>query len=234
MELERISSKKSSKRSSRRSSRRSSQSSVFNKNIYECPKTPFHQPTIKKDTDFWFKVNSLKDMKQNKDGFFFKNKNITTGIYLMIILKENPAIIFLLKEYDDLSMNEFKEYPEFEESEWPIYGHSSIYTNEEYKSEWMKETIARDFELKSKKEKNKKKKKDFLKNAEQARSQCFLIYAGKIYYDKKKGIIFWTNHSGHFQPKSENRYLVNLPDNLFISAGSKKIDEKLEKYFSES
>ena len=230
--LKRSSQRSSSKRSSsKRSSQRSSQRSSIKQHINECPKTPFHQPTIERNSSLWLKINSKKDLIKKKENFFIKNKNISTGIYLLIILKENPDIIFLLKEYNDLSMNDYQEYELPQDAEWPTYGHSSIYSNEEYKIEWMKETTARDFESKAKKEKNKKKKHTLLKKANHARSQCFLVYAGQLYYDKKQGIIMWTNHSGHFQPKSENRYLVGFPDNLFVPAGSKKIDERLEEYF---
>ena len=222
----------SSKRSSRKSSQRSSSKiSSIKQHLNECPKTPFHQPTIERNSSSWLKINSKKDLIKKKENFFIKNRNISTGIYLLIILKENPDIIFLLKEYNDLSMNDYQEYELPQDAEWPTYGHSSIYSNNEYRIEWMKETTARDLESKAKKEKNKKKKHNLLKNANYARSQCFLVYAGQLYYDKKQGIIMWTNHSGHFQPKSENRYLVGFPDSLFVPAGSKKIDEKLEEYF---
>ena len=46
--------------------------------------------------------------------------------------------------------------------------------------------------------------------------------------------MLWTNHSGHFQPKEENRYLVNLPDNKFIPMGSQKIQERLEEHIINS
>ena len=70
--------------------------------------------------------------------------------------------------------------------------------------------------------------------AKRIRNQCLLVYAGQLYYDVNTGIVLWTNHSGHFAPKVENRYLVNLPDNLFIPMGSQRIREKLEEHIINS
>ena len=115
-----------------------------------------------------------------------------------------------------------------------MIGHSSIYTSEEMEMEWTKENTARTLESEASLEKNKKKKKKMLKKAKRIRNQCLLVYAGQLYYDVNTGIVLWTNHSGHFAPKVENRYLVNLPDNLFIPMGSQRIREKLEEHIINS
>ena len=153
----------------------------------------------------------------------------------MIVLKENPEIIYLLKEFDDFFYNRQTRYPrDVYNEDMGMIGHSSIYTDDEMEMEWTKENTARLLESEASSEKNKKKKKKLLKKAKRIRNQCLLVYAGQLYYDTNTGIVMWTNHSGHFQAKAENRYLVNLPDNLFIPMSSKKIQERLEEHIINS
>ena len=225
---------RSSQRSSRKS-RSSKQSSTIKENIYECPKTPSHQVGIDRDSEHWLKVNTGKDLSIKKGNHYIKTPGISTGLYVMIVLKENPEILYLLKEFDDFFYNRPHRYPDdvFNE-DMGMIGHSSIYTSEEMEMEWTKENTARTLESEASSEKNKKKKKKLLKKAKRVRDQCLLVYAGQLYYDTNTGIVMWTNHSGHFQAKAENRYLVNLPDNLFIPMSSKKIQERLEEHIINS
>ena len=225
---------RSSQRSSQKS-RSSKQSSTIKENIYECPKTPSHQVGIDRDSEHWLKVNTGKDLSMKKGNHYIKTPGISTGLYVMIVLKENPEIIYLLKEFDDFFYNRPTRYPDdvFNE-DMGMIGHSSIYTDDEMEMEWTKENTARLLESEASSEKNKKKKKKMLKQAKRIRNQCLLVYAGQLYYDTNTGIVLWTNHSGHFQAKAENRYLVNLPDNLFIPMSSKKIQERLEEHIINS
>jgi hypothetical protein len=235
---------RSSQRSSRksRSSQRSSiksrslkQSSTIKENIYECPKTPSHQVGIDRNSEHWLKVNTLTDLIMKKGNHYIKTPGISTGLYVMIVLKENPEIIYLLKEFDDFFYNRPHRYPvDVFDDDMGMIGHSSVYTSEEMEMEWTKENTARMLESEASAEKNKKKKKKLLKQAKRIRGQCLLMYAGQLYYDTNTGIVLWSNHSGHFQAKAENRYLVNLPDNLFIAMSSKKIQEKLEEHMINS
>ena len=222
-------------RSSRKSRSQKSGSSQVKEHIYECPKTPSHQVGIDRNSEHWLKVNTLKDLSMEKGNYYIKTPGISTGLYVMIVLKENPEIIFLLKEFDDLFYNRPHRYPhDVYNEDMGRIGHSSIYTSNEMEMEWTKENTARTLESQASSEKNIEERKKLLRHAKQARSQCLLIYAGQLYYDTNTGIVLWTNHSGHFAPKIENKYLVNLPDNLFIPMSSKKIQERLEEHIINS
>ena len=67
----RKSSSRSSKKSSKRSSKKSSKLSSIKQHSNECPKTPFHQPTIRKESTSWLKINSKKDLIKKKRKFFY-------------------------------------------------------------------------------------------------------------------------------------------------------------------
>ena len=206
--------------------------SEWTKDSPECPKTPYHQPTIDREGENWIKLDLTKDVVQEDDRYILANEGITTGIYIMIVLKTNPDTLYVLKEYDDLSMMAYNEYDIPDDAEWPTYGHSSIYSNDEYQLEWLKETSAREYDKEAELEENATKKKKLFKKAEQARSQCLLYYAGIMYYDR--GIVLWTNHSGHFMPKAENMEKVGLPEELFVPMGSKEIDETIREHVLQS
>lgn len=210
----------------------SHQSEGWDKEDSECPKIPFHQPTIDRKGSDWIKVNLKTDVHKEDNKYVIENERVDRGIYLMIVLKESPDILYLLKEYSDLQMLTFLEYDIPIDNDWPTYGHSSIYKNSEYKMEWMKETIAKEFEKEASTISDKKKKESLFKKARQARDQCLLYYAGKLYYDNE--IVLWTNHSGHFRPNEENMKKVGLPNELFVSMGSKEIDEKIRQHIIDS
>ena len=206
--------------------------SEWTKDSPECPKTPYHQPTIDREGENWIKLDLTKDVVQEDDRYILANEGITTGIYIMIVLKTDPDTLYVLKEYDDLSMMAYNEYDIPDDAEWPTYGHSSIYSNDEYQLEWLKETSAREYDKEAELEENATKKKKLFKKAEQARSQCLLYYAGIMYYDRE--IVLWTNHSGHFMPKAENMEKVGLPEELFVPMGSKEIDETIREHVLQS
>ena len=199
----------------------------------ECPKVQFHQAMIDKEGPHWIKVNLKREIiEEDDDVFTIDNERVDTGIYIMVVLKEDPNTLYLLKEYSDLQMLNFMDYPISQDSEWPTYGHSSIFRKKEYSIEWMKETVAREFEKEASMIQDKKKQESLFKKAKQARGQCLLLYAGKLYYDKE--ILLWTNHSGHFQPKEENMKNVGLPQKLFKPMGSTDIDEILKTHILNS
>ena len=53
-----------------------------------------------------------------------------------------------------------------------------------------------------------------------------------MYYDR--GIVLWTNHSGHFMPKEENMEKVGLPKELFVPMGSREIDDTIREHVLQS
>jgi len=197
----------------------------------ECPKTPSHQLHISKKSSHWVKVDVKNEIYKDDDSYIIDNKSIGTGLYIMIVLKQDPDTLYLLKEFDDLFSFRQIEYPEAPLDRGMI-GHSSIFTEREFSMEWEKEKMAREFEQEASLLEDKKRKANLFKKAEQARNQCLIYYAGQLYYDR--GIVLWTNHSGHFQPKEEHMDKVGLPKELFVPMGSKKINEIIRRHTLDS
>ena len=215
----------SRKSMSRQGSRKSNE---WNSRNSVCPKTPSHQLTVDRNGSNWFKLTK-QDIKKKKNKYEIKRLNKLPGIYIIIVLKENPDIMYLLREFTDLFYRNSIEYPEAPVDDGMI-GHSSIYTNTEFQMEWMKELTARDFELKASKTSDLIQKKSLNDKAKRIREQCLLYFAGQLYYDK--GIVVWTNHSGHFQPSENVKHKVWLPQEKFVPMGSPTIHKLIEMRYS--
>jgi hypothetical protein len=198
----------------------------------ECPKIPFHQPSLDKDGKDWITVDLKKDILRMGSKYIIDDERVGTGIYIMVVMKEDPRTLHLLKEYNDLSMLQYQEYVLPKDAEWPTYGHSSIYTKQEYDMEWLKEMEARKLEKETETEQDKDSKEKLYKKAHRIRKQCLLMFAGTLYYDR--GIVLWTNHSGHFQSKGENSPKVGLPNELFVPMGSREIEDRLREHVIKS
>lgn len=194
----------------------------------ECPKVAFHQPTIDRAGKDWIRINLTKGILKMGPKYILDDERVDTGRYIMIVMKQEPEILYLLKEFNDLSMTEYQDYEIPDDREWPTYGHSSIYSDKEYEMEWTKESRAREFEKETEGVTAKESKEKSYKRARRIRNQCLLMYAGILYYDR--GIVLWTNHSGHFMPKEENKEKVGLPIELFVPTGSNEIEERLEEH----
>ena len=213
--------KSMSRQSSRKSNEWSSKNSV-------CPKTPSHQLNIDRNGSNWFKLTK-NDIKKKKNKYEIKRLNKLPGIYIIIILKEDPNTLYLLREFTDLFYRNSLDYPEAPVDDGMI-GHSSIYTDIEFNMEWMKELSARDLELQASKTSDKVKKKKLNNMAKRTREQCLLYFAGQMYYDKQ--IVVWTNHSGHFQPSENVKHKVGLPVDKFEPMGSPNIHKLIETRYS--
>ena len=187
----------------------------------ECPKTPSHQLTIDRHKSNWIKLNVTRDVKKKKNKYIINKLKKLPGIYIVIILKEDPSTLYLLREFKDLYYNGQIEYPEAPMDDGMI-GHSSIYFDSEFKIEWMKEMTARQYDLDASKESDPKKKMKLRRSARKTREQCLLYFAGQLYYDKE--LVVWTNHSGHFQTKDYVKHKVGLPLDKFAAMSSKKIN----------
>ena len=205
-----------------------SKTGEWNRRNSICPKAPSHQLTVNRTGQNWIKIK-IKDIKVKNNKFIIKKLNKLPGVYVMIILKENPNIIYLLREFTDLYFNNSIEYPEAPVDNGMI-GHSSIYNDTEFSIEWMKEDAARKFELQASQIKNKKTKRKLLRSARKTREQCLLYFAGQLYYDKQ--IVVWTNHSGHFQPPENVKHKVGLPLEKFAPMSSPVIKKLIEQRYS--
>jgi hypothetical protein len=205
-----------------------SKTGEWNRRNSICPKAPSHQLTVNRTGQNWIKIK-IKDIKVKNNKFIIKKLNKLPGVYVMIILKENPNIIYLLREFTDLYFNNSIEYPEAPVDNGMI-GHSSIYNDTEFSIEWMKEDAARKFELQASQIKNKKTKRKLLRSARKTREQCLLYFAGQLYYDKQ--IVVWTNHSGHFQPPENVKHKVGLPLEKFAPMSSPIIKKLIEQRYS--
>jgi len=195
----------------------------------ECPKAPSHQLNIDRHKSNWIKLNVTKDIKKKNNKYIIKKLKKLPGIYVVIILKQDPSILYLLREFKDLYYNGQIEYPEAPMEQGAI-GHSSIYTNFEFYMEWMKEETARKYDLESIKESNPKKKQKLRTYARRIREQCLLYFAGQLYYDKE--LVVWTNHSGHFQTREYVKHKVGLPLDKFAPMSSKKINTMIDEHYS--
>ncbi len=215
----------SRKSMSRQGSRKSNE---WNSKNSVCPKTPSHQLTVNRDGSNWFKLTK-NDINKKKNKYEIKRLNKLPGIYIIIVLKENPDIMYLLREFSDLFYRNSLDYPEAPVDDGMI-GHSSIYNDKEFQMEWMKEMTARDFELQASKTSDKVKKKMLNNKAKRTREQCLLYFAGQMYYDKQ--IVVWTNHSGHFQPSENVKHKVGLPVDKFEPMGSPNIHKLIEMRYS--
>ena len=226
-----LSRSKSRKSISRSNSRKSlSHNLVWNKRDSVCPKTPSHQLTINREGPNWMRLTKYDIHKKKKTNKYeIKRLNKLPGIYIVIILKEDPTIMYLLREYTDLFYRNSLDYPEAPVDNGMI-GHSSIYTDAEFQMEWLKELTARDFELKASKTTDKSQKKLLNNRAKRIREQCLLYFAGQLYYDKE--IVVWTNHSGHFQPPENVKHKVGLPVDKFAAMGSPIIDRSIKQRYS--
>jgi hypothetical protein len=193
-----------------------------------CPKMPIHQLTVNKEGDNWIKITN-KDIVEKSGKFIIKKLNRLPGVYIVIILKEYPKTIFLLREFADLYFNQQIVYPEAP-LDLGMIGHSSIYSNNEFKIEWLKESVARENELLASKSKDKKTKRKHLRIARKTREQCLLYFAGQLFYDKE--IVVWNNHSGHFQPNKKVKNKVGLPLEKFEPMGSKNINKLIDERYS--
>ena len=193
-----------------------------------CPKMPIHQLTVNRMGDNWIKISN-KDIVEKSGKFIIKKLNRLPGVYIVIILKEYPKTIFLLREFADLYFNQQIAYPEAP-LDLGMIGHSSIYSDNEFKIEWLKESVARENELLASKSKDKKTKKKHLRIARKTREQCLLYFAGHLFYDKE--IVVWNNHSGHFQPDKKVKNKVGLPLEKFEPMGSKNINRLIDERYS--
>ena len=193
-----------------------------------CPKTPIHQLTVNRHDDNWIKITS-NDIIEKSGKFIIKKLNRLPGVYIVIILKEYPKTIYLLREFADLYYNQQIVYPEAP-LDLGMIGHSSIYDKDEFKMEWLKESIARDNELLASKSTDKKTKRKHMRTAKKTREQCLLYFAGQLFYDKE--IVVWNNHSGHFQPDQKVKNKVGLPLEKFEPMGSKNINKLIDERYS--
>ena len=189
---------------------------------------PIHQLTVNKEGDNWIKITN-KDIVEKSGKFIIKKLNRSPGVYIVIILKEYPKTIFLLREFADLYFNQQIAYPEAP-LDLGMIGHSSIYNADEFKMEWLKESVARENELLASKSKDKKTKRKHLRMARKTREQCLLYFAGQLFYDKQ--IVVWNNHSGHFQPDKKVKNKVGLPLEKFELMGSKNINRLIDERYS--
>lgn len=230
-ELSRSRSRKDLSRSrSRKSVSKTSQGLEWNVKNSVCPKTPSHQLTINREGPNWLRItkNDIhKKKKRNK--YEIKRLNKSPGIYIIIILKEDPNTLYLLREFTDLFYRNSLDYPEAPVDDGMI-GHSSIYSDQEFQMEWLKELTARDFELEASKTSDKSQQKLLNGRAKRIRQQCLLYFAGQLYYDKE--IVVWTNHSGHFQPLVNVKHKVGLPIDKFAPMGSPKINKSIQLRYS--
>ena len=96
-----------------------------------CPKTPIHQLTVNLEGDNWIKISN-KDIIKKSGKYIIKKLNHLPGVYIVIILKEYPKTIYLLREFADLYFNQLIVYPEAP-FDTGMIGHSSIYSNNEFK-----------------------------------------------------------------------------------------------------
>ena len=193
-----------------------------------CPKTPIHQLTVNRHDDNWIKITS-NDIIEKSGKFIIKKLNRLPGVYIVIILKEYPKTIYLLREFADLYYNQQIVYPEAP-LDLGMIGHSSIYDIDEFKMEWLKESIARDNELLASKSTDKKTKRKHMRTAKKTREQCLLYFAGQLFYDKE--IVVWNNHSGHFQPPENVKHKVGLPLEKFAPMSSPIIKKLIEQRYS--
>ena len=228
--LSRSKSKRSLSRSkSKRMSRSKSNLNWSTKNSI-CPKTPAHQLTINREGPNWFRLTKNDIHKKKKTNKYeIKKLNKLAGIYIIIILKEDPNTLYLLREFTDLFYRNSLDYPEAPVDDGMI-GHSSIYTDQEFQMEWLKEMTARGYELEASKTSDKIQKKLLNNRAKRIRQQCLLYFAGQLYYDKE--IVVWTNHSGHFQPNENVKNKVGLPMDKFAPMGSPKIEQSIQSRYS--
>ena len=95
--------KSMSRQNSRKSNEWSSKNSV-------CPKTPSHQLNIDRNGSNWFKLTK-NDIKKKKNKYEIKRLNKLPGIYIIIILKEDPNTLYLLRELQ-IYFTETLDYPE--------------------------------------------------------------------------------------------------------------------------
>ena len=221
-------SKSKSKTAPSRSKTTPSKINEWQKRNSLCPKTPIHQLTVNRHDDNWIKITS-NDIIEKSGKFIIKQLNRLPGVYIVIILKEYPKTIYLLREFGDLYYNQQIAYPEAP-LDLGMIGHSSIYDNDEFKIEWLKESIARDNELLASKSKDKKTKKKHMRTSKKTREQCLLYFAGQLFYDKE--IVVWNNHSGHFQPAIKVKNKVGLPLEKFEPMGSKNINKLIDERYS--
>ena len=203
----------------------------------ECPKTPSHQLNVNRHTPKWIKLDVSKDVKKKKNKYLINKLKKLPGIYVMIILKEDPSTLYLLREFKDLFYGAQIDYQGVSTTttvgglSWDdTIGHSSIYTKPEFTIEWLKEQTARKHDLDASKESNPTKKKELRRSARRTREQCLLYFAGQLYYDKE--LVVWTNHSGHFQTKEYVKRKVGLPLDKFAPMSSKKIHTMIEQHYS--
>ena len=221
-------SKSKSKTAPSRSKTTPSKINEWQKRNSLCPKTPIHQLTVNRHDDNWIKITS-NDIIEKSGKFIIKQLNRLPGVYIVIILKEYPKTIYLLREFGDLYYNQQIAYPEAP-LDLGMIGHSSIYDIDEFKIEWLKESIARDNELLASKSKDKKTKKKHMRTSKKTREQCLLYFAGQLFYDKE--IVVWNNHSGHFQPAIKVKNKVGLPLEKFEPMGSKNINKLIDERYS--
>ena len=212
-----------------RSKSRQSNLTKWSSKYSECPKTPSHQLTVDRYKQNWIKLNIKKDIKLTRGKYIIRKLNKLPGIYIIIVLKEDPSILYLLREFKDLYYNEHLEYPEAPMDDGMI-GHSSIYTKSEFTIEWMKEEMARQYDLEASKESDPQKKRKLRRSARKTREQCLLYFAGQLYYDKE--LVVWTNHSGHFQTKDYIKHKVGLPLDKYARMSSNKIHTMIDQHYS--
>ena len=219
----------SKSRSKSRSKSLRSMSPTWSAKHSECPKTPLHQLTVDRHKSNWIKLNVTRDVKKKKNKYIINKLKKLPGIYMIIILKEDPSILYLLREFKDLYYNGEIEYPEAPMDDGRI-GHSSVFTKSEFTIEWLKEETARKYDLDASKESDPIKKKKLRRTARRTREQCLLYFAGQLYYDKE--LVVWTNHSGHFQTKDYVKHKVGLPLDKYAPMSSKKIHTMIDQRYA--